>query len=112
MTCQCGRNSTPRHCPACGSTNSYAKTSNNDYIVGGDSKEVIIHTGFRCRRCGVNWNTGMECEAPQVVTEASKEAADKTKQSELVQSKITQAGGVSSYLDEIFKLPEEGKEDE
>ena len=100
MNCHCGRPLVPKHCPSCGSTNSYAKSANNEFIA---TDPVTVAPGFRCRRCGVNWNTSMECQAPRIITAAEREVTEKEEKAQLVQAKVAKAGGVSNYLEGLFK---------
>jgi hypothetical protein len=48
--CQCGRRMSIRHCPACGSSRSYARLNRYHRYLNGDVKLVV--TEFRCQTCG------------------------------------------------------------
>lgn len=62
-TCECGRGRLPIHCRKCGSRTIYVKDANSASF---DLEEIhgITAQGFRCRRCGADFNEATPCEAP------------------------------------------------
>ncbi len=64
--CNCGRRSTVRHCPACGSFRVYGRTGRMHKHLNGEVK--LVETEFRCQACTHLFiDTEREfCEAPAV----------------------------------------------
>lgn len=64
--CQCGRRMTVRHCPACGSTRTYARMNRFHEHLDGTVKRV--DNEFRCINCGHLFIDAERefCEAPAV----------------------------------------------
>ena len=59
--CECKRVLTIRpHCPECGSTNTYGKSSLSLKIEY--NGETIIDRGFRCRSCGKDFHESDKCK--------------------------------------------------
>ena len=62
MPCKCGRESKPQHCPNCGRRDVYA-TKRNDRLLVVEGQKYIAR-GFRCRKCGNEFDESTQCEAP------------------------------------------------
>ena len=59
--CECKRVLTIRpHCPECGSTNTYGKSSLS--VQREYNGEAIIDRGFRCRSCGKDFHESDKCK--------------------------------------------------
>jgi len=62
IQCNCGRSTQVVHCPACGSVNRYPLAVKNEV----DEQTGKLYRGYRCRRCGVEYNDldRLACSAP------------------------------------------------
>ena len=70
--CTCGRPIAPQHCPGCGSTNLYARRANDTTYIAADNT-VATARGFRCRRCGMDFNALVVCDLPRYETESMRQ---------------------------------------
>lgn len=62
INCSCGRPLAPRHCINCGRKDIYSiKRADRLVIVEG---QKFIARGFRCRKCGAEFDESSKCEAP------------------------------------------------
>jgi transposase-like protein len=64
VKCDCGRERMPVHCRQCGSRTIYSKDANSAKIQLPDADGDIIAQGFRCRKCGEDFNEASPCKAP------------------------------------------------
>ena len=113
--CTCGREmrSFP-HCPACGSYNVYAKTSNSiKLIVPGTGldcpAEYLTARGYRCRRCSTEYHEAMPCEAPRCENKTMAERRRKDEASDKVAAALQAAGGSREELLKQMFGKKEGK---
>src|SRR6266849_2097743 len=61
--CHCGRPLTPRHCVNCGRKDIYSiKRADRLVVVEG---QKFIARGFRCRKCGVEFDESTPCDTPK-----------------------------------------------
>jgi predicted Zn-ribbon and HTH transcriptional regulator len=63
MPCVCGRDVKPQHCHNCGRLDVYATRRLDRLIVVDGQKYVAL--GFRCRKCGFEFDESIKCDAPK-----------------------------------------------
>jgi hypothetical protein len=61
--CVCGRTLTPKHCINCGRKDVYACKRMDRLVVVDNTK--YIARGFRCRKCGAEFDESSLCDAPR-----------------------------------------------
>ncbi len=62
MKCQCGRETKPVHCVSCGRLDVYA-IQRASKVIELDGQKFLVK-GFRCRKCGLEFDETSPCEAP------------------------------------------------
>ena len=69
--CECNRKRLPIHCRSCGGRMIYAKDANNTNLqvskLSSLSKDSLFAQGFKCRKCGADFNEATSCKAPHLV---------------------------------------------
>lgn len=99
--CTCGREiHIFPHCPACGSFNVYAKSSNSIRLLvpdtgqsTGNPAEYLTARGFKCRRCSLEFHEAEACEAPRFDNRTMAEKRRKDEASTRVATALQAAGG-------------------
>lgn len=113
--CTCGREIRPSpHCPRCGSTNVYVRKSAAGYLDTPAGR--VKAQGFCCRKCGIDFHEGFNCEAPptaQVSGETfSKFQESKAAATEKIKSSMPNRRAIEDAILEAGKLARKKKADD
>ena len=69
--CKCNRKRLPIHCRSCGGRMIYAKDANSTNLqvskLFAQAKDSLFAQGFKCRKCGADFNEATDCKAPHLV---------------------------------------------
>lgn len=109
--CRCGReyNIFRPHCPRCGSTNCYSKSSNGETVLHNNTRVTI--RGFKCRRCGADFNETMACNAPLLATPAEHHTVEVERKATAIMQAIQASGGRGALLKRLFSEEESTKQE-
>ena len=70
--CRCNRQTTPTHCPLCGSAYIYGRKKFDKIEIippqkAGDLLVKVVIRSFRCRKCSKDFHEDQPCTAPELV---------------------------------------------